>query len=210
MTAGPGDDMAAGSGHVRASRADRERAIDALKAAFVEERLTKDELDVRAGQAYTSRTYAELAAITADLPAAPRATAPRATAPRATAPRATAPLATASAGRPPLGHAKKVVLLTAGLTLQPILVVLAVLSGNDGFGKIVGISLPVYFIFVTGAAFALIDSLHERRKRSRGQAPPRPVQPPRPLECDHGDDPGNNLILTQAPRRAPSLGIAPA
>jgi hypothetical protein len=200
MTAGPGDDMAAGSGHVRASRADRERAIDALKAAFVEERLTKDELDVRAGQAYTSRTYAELAAITADLPAAPRAPAPR----------ATAPLATASAGRPPLGRAKKVVLLTAGLTLQPILVVLAVLSGNDGFGKIVGISLPVYFIFVTGAAFALIDSLHERRKRSRGQAPPRPVQPPRPLECDHGDDPGNNLILTQAPRRAPSLGIAPA
>jgi hypothetical protein len=207
--------MAAGSGHVRASRADRERAIDALKAAFVEERLTKDELDVRAGQAYTSRTYAELAAITADLPAAPRAPAPRAPAPRAPAPRApapraTAPLATASAGRPPLGRAKKVVLLTAGLTLQPILVVLAVLSGNDGFGKIVGISLPVYFIFVTGAAFALIDSLHERRKRSRGQAPPRPVQPPRPLECDHGDDPGNNLILTQAPRRAPSLGIAPA
>jgi Domain of unknown function (DUF1707) len=209
MTAGPGDDMAAGGGHVRASRADRERAIDALKAAFVEERLTMDELDDRVGQAFTSRTYAELAAITADLPAAPRAVAPRAAAPGATAPPAPASAA-APAERPPLGRAKKVALLGAGLTIQPILVVLAILIGNDGFGKIVGISLPVYFIFVTGAAFALIDSLQERRKRSRGQAPPRPVPSARPLECGHDDDPGNNLTLTRAPRRAPSLGIAPA
>ena len=42
--------------------------IDTLKAAFVQGRLTKDELDERAGQTFTARTYAELAAVIADLP----------------------------------------------------------------------------------------------------------------------------------------------
>jgi hypothetical protein len=41
--------------------------IDALKAAFVQGRLTKDELGRRTGQALASRTYGELAAITADI-----------------------------------------------------------------------------------------------------------------------------------------------
>ena len=53
----------------RASRADRERVIDLLKAAFVQDRLARDEFDARVGQALTSGTYAELAAVTADLPA---------------------------------------------------------------------------------------------------------------------------------------------
>jgi len=55
-------------GDLRASHADRERVIGALKAAFVEGRLTEDELDARVGQVYESRTYAELAAVTADIP----------------------------------------------------------------------------------------------------------------------------------------------
>ena len=53
----------------QASHADRERVIDLLKAAFVQDRLARDEFDVRVGQALASRTYAELAAVTADLPA---------------------------------------------------------------------------------------------------------------------------------------------
>jgi hypothetical protein len=57
-----------GYGHLRSSRADRERTVDLLKAAFEEGRLDQDELAERAGQAYSSRTYAELAALTADLP----------------------------------------------------------------------------------------------------------------------------------------------
>ena len=68
----PGDEVAPGaSGHdrLRASHADRERVIDKLKAAFVQGRLTKDELDARVSQALASRTYAELAAVTADIPA---------------------------------------------------------------------------------------------------------------------------------------------
>jgi hypothetical protein len=58
-----------GRGRLRASDADREQVIDALKAAFVQGLLTKDELGKRAGQALVSRTNAELAAITADIPA---------------------------------------------------------------------------------------------------------------------------------------------
>jgi hypothetical protein len=69
MTA-PGDGTAAGpGGHLRASHADRDRVIDGLKAAFVQGRLDQDEFDHRVGQALASRTYAELAALMADLPA---------------------------------------------------------------------------------------------------------------------------------------------
>jgi hypothetical protein len=53
---------------MRMSDADRERAVDALKTAFVQERLSKDELDVRVERAYLSRTYDELAACTAGIP----------------------------------------------------------------------------------------------------------------------------------------------
>lgn len=68
----PGDDVAAaaaGLGHLRSSRADREHVLDVLKAAFVQGLMTKDEFDVRVGQTFASRTYAELAALTADIPA---------------------------------------------------------------------------------------------------------------------------------------------
>jgi Domain of unknown function (DUF1707) len=53
----------------RASCADREQVIDLLKAAFVQGRLDRDEFDARIGQALASRTYGELAAVTADIPA---------------------------------------------------------------------------------------------------------------------------------------------
>jgi Domain of unknown function (DUF1707)/Domain of unknown function (DUF4190) len=54
---------------MRASSADRERAVDVLKAGFAEGRLTQDEYNDRMGRAYSARTYGELAALTSDLPA---------------------------------------------------------------------------------------------------------------------------------------------
>ena len=63
----PGTPAAAAG--LRAARADRERVIDLLKAAFVQGRLAQDEFAARVGQALASRTYAELAAVTADIPA---------------------------------------------------------------------------------------------------------------------------------------------
>lgn len=70
--AGPGDEIAAGADGGRrliASQADREQVLDALKAAFVQGRLTKDEFDQRVGRVLA--TYAELDALIADIPAGP-------------------------------------------------------------------------------------------------------------------------------------------
>ena len=69
--AGPGDEIAAGTGgrgRLRAARADREQVIEVLKAAFVQGRLDRDEFGLRVGRALASRTYADLAALTADIP----------------------------------------------------------------------------------------------------------------------------------------------
>ena len=75
---GPGDQTPAAEGlaaegrdhgDLRASHADRERVIGTIKAAFVQGRLTEDELDARVGQVYASRTYAELAKVTAEVTA---------------------------------------------------------------------------------------------------------------------------------------------
>jgi Domain of unknown function (DUF1707) len=52
-----------------AASADRERAVGVIRAGFAEGRLSQDELDDRVGRAYTARTYGELWALTADLPA---------------------------------------------------------------------------------------------------------------------------------------------
>src|SRR5450755_2044275 len=71
MTLESGRGMPDGHGFMRSSSADRERAIDVLKAAFAEGRLTRDEFDERSGHVLRSQTYAQLAALTADLPVGP-------------------------------------------------------------------------------------------------------------------------------------------
>jgi hypothetical protein len=74
VISGPGDDRPArpaGRGRLRASHADREQVIETLKDAFVQGRLTKDEFDSRVSHVLASRTYADLATLTADLPAGP-------------------------------------------------------------------------------------------------------------------------------------------
>ncbi|HLJ99017.1 MAG TPA: DUF1707 and DUF4190 domain-containing protein [Streptosporangiaceae bacterium] len=56
---------------LRAATTDRERAIDVLKAAFAEGRLTQAEYNDRMGRAHEARTYGELMTLTGDLPAGP-------------------------------------------------------------------------------------------------------------------------------------------
>jgi len=68
--------VAAGCGYLRASDADREQVIGSLKAAFAQGRLAKDDFDARIGRALASRTYADLAAVTAGIPAGRAAVAP--------------------------------------------------------------------------------------------------------------------------------------
>jgi hypothetical protein len=70
--AGSGDWIAASAGdrgRLRVSDADRDRAVDELKAAFVQGRLAKNEFDLRVGQVLVALTYADLNAQTADVPA---------------------------------------------------------------------------------------------------------------------------------------------
>jgi hypothetical protein len=62
-----------------------------LKTAFVQGRLSRDELADRAGQALEARTRAQLAAVSADIPAAQAAAAP---------PRPSEPLPVRTRGRP--------------------------------------------------------------------------------------------------------------
>lgn len=58
----------AGHGGFRASDGDREQAIDRLKTAFADGLLAEDEFELRVGRALVSRTHADLAEVTADLP----------------------------------------------------------------------------------------------------------------------------------------------
>lgn len=57
---------------VRASDADRDRAIEVLRGAVGDGRLTAEEFEERLGTALSSRTFGELATLTADLVIAPR------------------------------------------------------------------------------------------------------------------------------------------
>ncbi len=72
---GPSDLPATVAGEeLRASHADRDQVAELLRVAAGDGRLSPEELDDRLERALTARTYAELAALTADLPAAPGAT----------------------------------------------------------------------------------------------------------------------------------------
>jgi len=72
VTAGPGDKAVTGKnrdrGRLRASDSEREQVAGALQAAFVQGRLTHEELSARVEQTYAAKTYADLAEVIADLP----------------------------------------------------------------------------------------------------------------------------------------------
>jgi hypothetical protein len=156
---GPRDDRAAGvagHGHLRTSHADREQVIAILKAAFVQGRLAKDEFDLRVGQTFASRTYAELAALTADLPAGLAAARP------------TAP---AQAPVPPLG---RMIRATATLYAAAWAYVLFVAphQGENPWTRplvidVTAVCLGVVIICVTAALASRPD------RRSGGQPPQR-------------------------------------
>lgn len=84
--------MSDGRPDVRASDADREAALERLREAAVDGRLSVDELAERAGLVHAARTHGELAPVTADLGAP--------TAVRLPGPAAPGP----AAGRPPEVH----------------------------------------------------------------------------------------------------------
>jgi hypothetical protein len=69
MDRDPGDQR---RGSLRASDADRERFVEALRQHHAEGRLTVEELNERTERAYGARTFGDLDALATDLPPAPR------------------------------------------------------------------------------------------------------------------------------------------
>jgi len=64
----PGSEIVANGKPLPVTYADRERVIRTLAAALAQGRLTEDEHEERTAQPFISRSRAELAALTADLP----------------------------------------------------------------------------------------------------------------------------------------------
>ena len=155
---GPGDQTSAAEGRshgdLRASHADRERVIGTLKAAYVEGRLTEDELDARVGQVYASRTYAELAKVTAevtaDIPVNP---------------------ARARSTRDPWRATKIAWRIEYAIFLPGIVTVLLLPGGpHTSVATVVGMTMVVYLIFWVLGVSMMIGS--RPAKRPGRQVPP--------------------------------------
>jgi len=157
---GPDQGALAGRGQMRAAQVDREQAITVLKAAYAQGRLTKDELEVRAGRAFASRTYAELAALTADIPADIPGDIP-----------GDSPAARSLPSTPARTMAKAACRSAVCLLAAVALAEGAFLAGN--FLLLVAAA----FAFIAASGFfgyGILDAWQERR--SRGQPPPGPGQ----------------------------------
>jgi Domain of unknown function (DUF1707) len=166
---GPAGESAARQGRFRASHADREQVVGALQAAFVQGRLTADELDERVGQALAARTYADLAALTTDLPGGPdRAPVPVPPPPPAPVRRPRSPAASFAVKAGAAAIAVTVIAALAG----------AVISGAPA----AAVFIAVFMLVLAAAATAVVASLihvalkleSRQRSRPRGQRPPGP------------------------------------
>ena len=184
MTAQPGNGKhteraaQAGRGHLRASHADRDLVAGHLKAAFVAGQLTRDEFSQRLGAALEGRTYADLAALTADLPPVPAAAAPRPARPAR------------PDGRRPAVPRTTTRVLAGSTALYLLTWVSAVALGLFGqIGGVVMLLLLGTFAYLITLAVTAAEIVSQRReqRRSRGQAgrasggagPRGQVSPPR-------------------------------
>lgn len=148
-------------------------------------RLTKDELDARVGRTFASRTYGELAALTADLPPG-LLTAPSLKPARARA-------------RPPMS---KVIAGAVLIVPAPAMMGAAFITGSDSMGRAALLALLVYFMAWIVAGAQMAANWHDRR--SRGQLPPSAAQRRRALERERVAGTGDDLMLSEAHRDPPA------
>ena len=191
----PQDPAAAGGDRLRASHADREQVIEALKNAFTQGRLTGDELGARTGQVLAARTYAELGAVTADIPGAPRLDGPSALA------------GTEVAASPGVG--RRWPLVRASVKSGCFLAIAAafVQSGNiisnGDYGpatasyqswirvfNALALALVVTALVILGRGVAA----SVKQRRSRKQLPPRPAPGGHALAAALHDDAGHDPV----------------
>jgi DUF1707 SHOCT-like domain len=174
MTTRPGDDLEAASrARMRSSHADREQAIEVLKDAFAQGRLDKDELDERVGHAFASRTYAQLAAVTADIPAAPAVAEPVAVAPAVAEPVAVAPVAAEQTSTSARTLAKAAVRAALCVLVAAALVGIAFLTQNLVSLFFAVCAVPAAAIAVSGfLGYGIIDAWQERGSRAQLRSGP--------------------------------------
>jgi hypothetical protein len=141
----------------RASHIDREQAISALKTAFVQGRLTSDEFDTRVGQALASRTRAELAAITADIPVG-----------RASVPVGAAGVPSARRPNPPALGVKSGVCVTVSAAMLAAVLWAAAWSADSAAAGATALAVTgvvIFTLFVTGY------QVRESRQHGRSARP---------------------------------------
>jgi Domain of unknown function (DUF1707) len=218
----PQDRTAAGGGRLRAGHADREQVIEALKNAFMQGRLTREELGARTGQVLAARTYAELDAVTADIPGAPRPDGPPALA------RAEVPSLPGRDRRWPLARAA---VKSGGFLAIAAAVVQSgniIASGDYGAAtgsyhawirvlNVLALALVITAVVILGRGVAV----SVKQRRSRKQLPPRSAPGGHALIAAPHDDVGQDVVppcprtdQTRAdlrthiswPRRSPSSG----
>ena len=155
----PGELWAAAAGdqgRLRVSRADREWVIELLKVAFVQGRLTQDELDTRVGQALASRTYADLDDLTGDIPARPAGAGPAGAEP---------------AGTPAQTLAKAARRSGICLLVAFALVGFVAMTGSESLAQLAVFPGIVAVIAASGfLGYGVVDAWQEWR--SGGQLPP--------------------------------------
>ena len=180
MTTGPED-----RGRLRACHADREQVIGTLQAGCVRAGSAEQErLHTRAGQAFAARTYADLAALLADIPGAIRDV--------GDIPRPPAP-----APRQPLARAA----VKAGICLiiAAVAVWVASIAVPSGAGPYPDhpFLLPMLLLATIAVVAAPCVLGHGvvtswKLRRSRGQLPPRPGQDGRALEGERRASTGHD------------------
>ena len=170
MMSGPEGEMVmpnAGGGSMRASHADRNLVIDTLKAAFVQGRLTKDELDARVGQTLAARTYGELAMVTADIPTGSNLAEP--------------PQPARASAAQPVNWAASRPVKSGAVTIAAL--ALGVSATTAALGQpVVGVVLGVLVVILAAVAAAFVGSIvgvvlmieSRHRKRSHGRFPTPP------------------------------------
>jgi Domain of unknown function (DUF1707) len=189
----PGDETGAGAsgdGALPAARAGLDRVIATLETAFVQGRLTKDEFELRIGQALA--IYAELDALTADIPAAASAVVPPAEAARQAANKKMIQQGTVG---------------VAGVTF--LLDAVLVIPRNPLLGVVAGILLTCFVTVLAAGFLTLLSWAMDRRagSQSASGSPPGTGReaPRRPRAADQPDSlPGGGQDpphATQATRR---------
>jgi uncharacterized protein DUF1707 len=186
---GSADEIAAGQGRWRASHADREQVVGALQAAFVQGRLTVDELHERVGQALAARTYAELAALTTDLPADPTPAVQPAPAPP--------PAPARRLQNPAARRAVRAGAGAIGVAVIALGTVIAV-AGEPAAAVFIAVFMLVLAAVTTAVVASLIHvalKLESRqRRRPRGQHPPGPESGAAGHSAQHLPAPGADQV----------------